>query len=1099
MCKMNINTNQLSEQASTTLIAGSVPSCLRNRNDPQRNRVLDRRVSFPENEQHMVTGFLEPANPWEYADNVNKEDLVAKYTSSCKKHGARPISRIISQLQALDYEQDRNECLDLKGEILGPAACETLEEILKRIQFVTINLEGTNIDDESAVALFDMMEYYESAVRLNITGNHCIAARGWQACSRLIKRTKCLEELDARNTTLNEQFMPILSRALRLSTQLHVLKLENCNLSGRPIVILAAALKLNTGLKELYLGENYLMANDATQLSALLKVNTVLQLLDISNNNIQDEGLGQIVEGLLEQNTVGGGLQVLIMWNNHLSRSCGHHLSRIFTASTSLETVNIGQNVLSNEVLHVNKLALQQNRTLLRLGMQSTHLTCEGAVALAEIIADNRTIQRIDLRDNNLQVGGLMALVLSMRVNQSVTQLDLDDMPRRKHSMGPALDEYMRLVAEIRGHCEANSKNTEKPEEAVEEVVKEETLVPNIDRRSRMGSFATRKISLTCETLARSHAVPTPEPSQQLLAEPKRTGGRLRSPAPSPIPSPVASPSPTRSRFQVSRVSESESPVTPPSTSPNVFFGSNSRFKVTVVDSGTPTNPTTVTTSNNVTVGFETSSTLSPKVSVSPAPSPTPIPAPLLSSIPSLFPTPMPSPMPSPLVSPTPSPTYISPLSTINVGEAHPLLPSPATTNSHKDDLSSSPAEISNHSEPIVVNESEEKEAVVQESDKNKFSDTIAIPVHNLRLESSNSCDRYETIIEEPIPDSSTSSTSTVQSLPEKDSLPVSGNGQCSPRSSVSPPKVCKLRSESEESDLYTNRKLPKATDSLDLSALRVTKQASVLVSEKPSVLASEKPSVPSTRSRKIPAWVQPSAVFSALTQDDGGKTSSGLERLLGLFTNPFSRTKADEEPTQQLERVPEVPEGPTQICDNQVESTCTNANTTLNLTEHLSKMSLFSLSKGMQLKNNDNPNEEFSEIDTNDSIKNSLPNDSEDCGLKSESRSDNCPAGSCPSRNGCELKCDKQDLNIPFLFNNNDGLSDADTGSVKCETWPQGTSMTHLSLIHQTQSQSSPCLTALVFLNSNVATNLAAEIKKISPPASDDTVDSTNNISLAL
>lgn len=51
-------------------------------------------------------------------------------------------------------------------------------------------------------------------------------------------QTKCLEELDARNTTLNEQYMPILSKALRLSTQLHVLKLENCNLSGRPLVIL---------------------------------------------------------------------------------------------------------------------------------------------------------------------------------------------------------------------------------------------------------------------------------------------------------------------------------------------------------------------------------------------------------------------------------------------------------------------------------------------------------------------------------------------------------------------------------------------------------------------------------------------------------------------------------------------------------------------------------------------------------------------------------------------------------------------------------------------------------------------------------------------
>lgn len=48
----------------------------------------------------------------------------------------------------MDCDQDRNECLDLKNEMLGPAACETLEEILKRVQFIAVNLEGTNIDDE---------------------------------------------------------------------------------------------------------------------------------------------------------------------------------------------------------------------------------------------------------------------------------------------------------------------------------------------------------------------------------------------------------------------------------------------------------------------------------------------------------------------------------------------------------------------------------------------------------------------------------------------------------------------------------------------------------------------------------------------------------------------------------------------------------------------------------------------------------------------------------------------------------------------------------------------------------------------------------------
>ena len=184
-------------------------------------------------------------------------------------------------------------------------------------------------------------------------------------------------------------------------------------------------------------------------------------------------------------------------------------------------------------------------------------------------------------------------------------------------------------MGEIRGYCKRNETNLMKKEEepdvndSKEEEGTNETLqIP--ERRSRLGSFASRKISLTCETLMKAAAAPPPEPASQLLAEPKRSGGRLRSPAPSPIPSPVASPSPTRSRFQVSKVSESDSPVTPPSTSPpTIFFGSGSRFRVTVVD---PAPVPVVAANNNVTIGFETPPVqLAPSSSVITSPSSVPV------------------------------------------------------------------------------------------------------------------------------------------------------------------------------------------------------------------------------------------------------------------------------------------------------------------------------------------------------------------------------------------------------------------------------------------------------------------------------------------
>ncbi|KAK7870849.1 hypothetical protein R5R35_014432 [Gryllus longicercus] len=613
-----------------------LPSCLRTRPDSTR-RNLSLSVSFPEEECNLITGFLEPANPWEYAENVNHEEIISSYVTSCEKHGTNPLPLVVEQLKTLDIQASRNDCLDLKGAPLAALACEALEEILKRVQFKNINLETTALDDEGSVALFDMIEYYESATHLNISGNREIAGRGWQACSRMIKKTRCLEQLEARNVTLNEQYMPILSRALKLGTQLQVLKLENCGLSGRPVIILAAALKLNTSLKELYLADNNLNVSDAILLGAVLQSNQILQLLDVSNNQIQDAGVGHILDGLVEQapqisGTVNNGLCILILWNNHLTRNSAKHLARALARSTSLEILNVGHNVLTNECLHVMKDSLQQNRTLLRLGMQSTHLTCEGAIALAECIADNPVIQRIDLRDNNLQVAGLMALSLSMKVNRSVNQLDLDDTPKKKLENGEVLKQYISLVSEIRGYCIRNEQadfsedEPSTPEDS--DSLSERTLrVPS--------SMASRKISLTCETLMRSV---DPENSNSQFLEPRRvTGGRLRSPAPSPVPSPVSSPipSPSRTRFQVSRVSEpqpvgspsscSSSPFTPPSISPSPtrFFASptTSRFRVTLVEpSSIPVTQPIVSSpsGNNITVGFTfklNDKNISPKIS----------------------------------------------------------------------------------------------------------------------------------------------------------------------------------------------------------------------------------------------------------------------------------------------------------------------------------------------------------------------------------------------------------------------------------------------------------------------------------------------------
>lgn len=59
----------------------------------------------------------------------------------------------------------------------------------------------------------------------------------------------------------------------------------------------------------------------------------------------------------------------------------------------TLETLNIGKNILTDEFLFVIKDALKKNRVLLQLGIQSTELTCDGIVTLSEIIEINQVLQ----------------------------------------------------------------------------------------------------------------------------------------------------------------------------------------------------------------------------------------------------------------------------------------------------------------------------------------------------------------------------------------------------------------------------------------------------------------------------------------------------------------------------------------------------------------------------------------------------------------------------------------------------------------------------------------------------------------------------------
>nr|XP_039248918.1 protein phosphatase 1 regulatory subunit 37-like isoform X1 [Styela clava] len=414
---------------------------------------LSRRVSFPSDDK-LISGYNEPKNPWEHAHETTTEDLIQAYTQACQTWNVRPITKLLLQLQEIRDFSVRANSLTLKGEKLEMRVVETLESIFKRVQFITIDLEATNLDEDAGASLFDMIEYYESAVNVLVGFNKNLGNRGWQAAAHMMRKMSCLRLFDGHSVPLSIQASPFVGRALRLSNTLVTLHLENAMLSGRPILLIVAALRMNTTLRELFLADNRLTPLDALQLANLLKFNRILQLLDMRNNPIQDMGLGHLCAGLMAQtgsaglNGASGGLQTMVLWNNQISQEGMSKLALALRYTVSLSTLNLGQNVLGDDGILRLKEGLLQNHSLLRLGLVGTKLTDEGAVAIAEYLAESPRIIRLDLRNNDIKVAGLMALSLAFKINHSLLRLDIDK-PNKKDALKELAAKQESLMNDI--------------------------------------------------------------------------------------------------------------------------------------------------------------------------------------------------------------------------------------------------------------------------------------------------------------------------------------------------------------------------------------------------------------------------------------------------------------------------------------------------------------------------------------------------------------------------------------------------------------------------------------------------------------------------
>jgi protein phosphatase 1 regulatory subunit 37 len=218
-----------------------------------------RRVHFP-TEDSQLRIISNAPEPLSNRPLLSLGVILQRYRAACLRLQLRPFNSLLDQLSTMDDGRksfyDRLDCLKIVNEKIDLKHIDAIEEILSRCRFHTLDFESSIIDDSALSQLFEIIEYYESCTHINLSNNRTISFQGYQALTKYLRKTNCLERLDMNTMRFDDTNILNFTRSLRLSTTLYELHVESCQLNGKILQKFIENLRLCISLRELYLCDN---------------------------------------------------------------------------------------------------------------------------------------------------------------------------------------------------------------------------------------------------------------------------------------------------------------------------------------------------------------------------------------------------------------------------------------------------------------------------------------------------------------------------------------------------------------------------------------------------------------------------------------------------------------------------------------------------------------------------------------------------------------------------------------------------------------------------------------------------------------------------
>ncbi len=310
--------------------------------------------------------------------------------------------------------------LELTHHRMDDAQCRYLAQKLKENRTVTfLLLSCHNLIDDGPVALAAVLATSQNINKVQLRDLR--SSREAQIFFQALHSMKQLEELSIRHSQVDANSAKHLAMLVESHPNLHELRLVDSQIVGSSLSQLCRAVQVGQKLRRLYLINAEMSGEYSGRcIGNMLSHSMSLDELHLCENNLGDDGVAQIVEGLLEN----GSLKVLNLRSNGIGEQGSLAIYNLLKETKSLSDLFLSANRMGDKGTEVLANGLLQCN-LKRLDLTDNCIGPRGAKALAEMLLMNTTLENMNLSFNYLGDVGAIAMADALDCNSTLRCLSL--------------------------------------------------------------------------------------------------------------------------------------------------------------------------------------------------------------------------------------------------------------------------------------------------------------------------------------------------------------------------------------------------------------------------------------------------------------------------------------------------------------------------------------------------------------------------------------------------------------------------------------------------------------------------------------------------